>query len=160
MIELALTLTGFIFLLGLIFLWFINRKEKSFGSPMGERVYSDSDYSPGEVLYSQSLPLVGKPDYIIREGNKYIPIEVKTGKTPSEPYTSHTMQLMAYCFLIEEKYAVTPPGGYIKYPDKEFKIAYTKEAKQSLKELVEEVLKAKLSGEELNCNHEAHNRPL
>jgi CRISPR-associated exonuclease Cas4 len=123
---------------------------------MGERIYSDSEASPGEVLYSQVLPLVGKPDYIIKEGAAYIPIEVKTGKTPSEPYTSHTMQLMAYCFLIEENYNVTPPGGYIKYPDKEFRIAYTEEAKKSLKYLVKEIMIVKKSGEELHCNHKEH----
>jgi CRISPR-associated exonuclease Cas4 len=156
MIEFFLALTGLIFLIGLIFLWFINKKEKSYGSLMGDRVYSDSDKNPGKVLYSQVLPLIGKPDYIIKEGNTYIPVEVKTGKTPSEPYESHTMQLMAYCFLIEENYNITPPGGYIKYPDKEFKIAYTQEAKKSLKYLVKEVMIVKESREELHCKHKNH----
>jgi CRISPR-associated exonuclease Cas4 len=84
------------------------------------------------------------------------PVEVKTSKTPQNPYLSHTTQLMAYCLLVEENYGVRPTGGILKYPEREFKIAYTDEAKQSLIDLVGEMILLKHSGKELHFNHPQH----
>ncbi len=66
------------------------------------------------------------------------------------------MQLMAYCFIVEELYSIRPPGGYIRYPNKEFKIAYTDEAKESVKQLVAEMLHHKVANTQFSCNHPEH----
>lgn len=133
------------------------KQSTQFGALSKEQVYHDTKASPGRVLYAKTLELSGKPDYLIKDEGVIIPVEVKTGKTPSSPYVNHTTQLMAYCLLIEENYGVRPTGGYLKYPEKEFKIAYTKEAENSVRKLVEEIQKAKREGEEQKCNHPEHN---
>jgi CRISPR-associated exonuclease Cas4 len=143
--------------LSLVFLLFITKEGRKFGILKGNKIYSDTENKPGEVLYSKSLKLFGKPDYLISEKGVIYPVEVKTGRTPNSPYLNHTMQLMAYCLLVEENFGIKPPGGFLKYPNKEFKIAYTKEAKESVKLAVNEILKFKQSGEELICNHREHN---
>ncbi len=130
--------------------------KKSLGILNSNQVYSDTASSPGKVLKSATLPLVGKPDYLIKENGLVIPVEIKTSQTPSEPHDSHVMQLMAYCYLVEEIYGIRPPGGYIKYPGKEFKIRYTDEAKIHLRNLVAQIIKAKQSGQEFHCNHKTH----
>jgi CRISPR-associated exonuclease Cas4 len=139
---------------GLLFL--VNRQQQQLGSLTGDLVYTDNETTPGLVLEAKTIPLRGKPDAIRKEQNVYIPVEIKTGKTPNEPYLNHTMQLMAYCLLVDEHYAVRPPGGIIKYPEKEFKVAYTKEAEDALRSLVKEIVRAKADGKEFQCTHPAH----
>lgn len=145
-----------LFILGFLLLLLVNKQAKSFGVLTQNRIYSDSETKGGKVLFSKSLSLLGKPDYLIKEKGMIYPVEVKTGKTPTSPYLNHTMQLMAYCLLVEENFKIRPTGGYLKYPSKEFKIAYTDEAKSALKVLVSEILHHKQSGEELHCDHPNH----
>ena len=136
--------------------WFwLNRR---LGVLAKKNIYQDTENNPGEVLFAKSLALCGKPDSIIDAGGMLIPVEIKSSRTPLEPYQNHTMQLMAYCLLVEENYGIRPVGGYLKYPHKEFKIAYTDEARDSIKELVGEMLLLKHSRRELKCNHPEHNR--
>ncbi len=143
-------------LIGAFFLLQLFRQKQSFGILNEKRLYVDAKEQPGKVIYSKSIPLCGKPDYILQTKEGIIPVEVKTGKTPTRPYDNHIMQLMAYCYLVEGLYGQRPPGGYIRYPEKEFSIAYTDEAKESVMMLVEEIEKYKKSGEEFHCNHPFH----
>jgi CRISPR-associated exonuclease Cas4 len=120
-------------------------------------IYSDTEGTPGETLYSKTLNLVGKPDFLIKRGSMVIPVEVKTGSTPSKPYPNHEMQLLAYCLLVEENYGAAPTLGYLKYPGKEFPITYNKEAKNKVIQLVNEITENARSNEEFFCTHKEHN---
>jgi CRISPR-associated exonuclease Cas4 len=153
-----------IFIVGIILLFIIvilfgvvYMKRKSFGTLSGVSVYNDTSTLPGEVLYSEALSLKGKPDYIIKKGNEYIPVEVKTGRTPTIPYRNHVAQLFAYCALIEEKYSVRPKYGVVRYPEKEFEVVYTVEGENGLKKVIQEMKDMKLSGVEPQCKHHEHN---
>jgi CRISPR-associated exonuclease Cas4 len=146
-----------IILAGIALLFFMLRKKDSFGVLVGKRIYQDTQEKPGTLLYAKTIPLCGKPDYLMQEKNMIFPVEVKTGKTPSAPYLNHQMQLMAYCLLVEENFQVRPIGGYLRYPNKEFKIGFTKEAEASVRNLVSEMIMKKQSGEELFCKHTEHN---
>ena len=132
-------------------------RKRSFGTLSRSVVYTDTSKLPGEVMYSEKLHLKGKPDYIILKDGKYIPIEVKTGKTPNAPYKNHIAQLSAYCALIEEKYSVRPKYGVIKYPDREYEVEYTEDAQLQLHRLIQEILEARNSNIEPNCSHTEHN---
>lgn len=132
-------------------------KRKSFGSLATKPVYSDTSTIPGKVLYSDKLQLKGKPDYIIKKGNEYIPVEVKMGKTPTTPYRNHIAQLFAYCVLLEETYAIRPRYGVIKYPEKEFEIEYTEQGEEGIKKTIQEIITMKKSEEEPYCSHAEHN---
>lgn len=134
-----------IFLIGIILFIIAWRLRQSL-LPSGEVAYSDTGREPGEIIESTSLPLVGKPDYIIKKDAEYIPVEVKTGKTPAIPYKNHIAQLFAYCLLVEEKYGSRPSYGIIKYPEKEFPLEFTKEAEQGVRHMVQEVLEKKQNG--------------
>ena len=68
--------------------------------------------------------MAGKPDYIVNQNGKYLPVELKTGKNNS-PQTNHTLQLAAYCHLIEENYGVFVPYGILVYNNSNiYKISY------------------------------------
>ena len=142
--------------LGLLLLVFTLHQRKQFGSISGDLIYQDTEEKPEDPLWAKSIPLVGKPDYLKKENGYIIPIEVKTGKTPYEPYLGHIKQLMAYCFIVEEIYSIRPPGGYIRYPNKEFKLAYTDEARESVKQLVSEMLHHKKVNTLFECKHSEH----
>lgn len=155
-ILLIIAIFALIASLGLLILWFLQRR--NLGVLSGKQIYSDSEKKPGEVLFSKTLVLSGKPDSLIEQNGMVFPVEIKSSRTPDEPYQNHEMQLMAYCLLVEENYGIRPTGGYIKYPHKEFKVAYTDEAKNAVKDLVGEMLLLKHSGKEPKCNHPDHNR--
>ncbi len=114
------------------------------GSLQGKLIYQDSTQIPGSILESSLLPLIGKPDYLIKKKKSIIPIEIKTGKTPLTPYKNHVMQLIAYCHLVEENYGMRPTYGILKYPQKEFAIDYTSELEQALFDLVAQIQDFKL----------------
>lgn len=142
---------------GGILLFIVSRQKKSFGILVeGNRLYQDSQILPGETLIAKSIPLHGKPDYLVKLGKYVIPVEKKTSKAPTDQYKNNTMQLMAYCLLVEENYGIRPPGGYLKYADKELKIRYTKEAEDAVRYIVKEILDHKRTNKELHCNHPSH----
>ena len=67
------------------------------------------------VLKSRKYNLAGRPDYMIKENNLRIPVEVKTGRRPKAPFFSHILQIGAYCLLSEETFRISPSHGQIRY---------------------------------------------
>ena len=67
------------------------------------------------VLKSQKYNLAGRPDYMIKENDLRIPVEVKTGRRPKAPFFSHVLQIGAYCLLSEETFQKSPSHGQIRY---------------------------------------------
>ena len=67
------------------------------------------------VLKSRKYNLAGRPDYMIKENNLRIPVEVKTGRRPKAPFFSHVLQIGAYCLLSEETFRTSPSHGQIRY---------------------------------------------
>jgi len=113
----------------------------------------DGRYKPN-VLFSDIHSLSGRPDYILRVGEKYIPVEVKTGRVPKGPLFSHIMQLATYMLIIENSYG-TPPYGILKYETVEHKIEYTEDLRNTLLEKIGEMRNLMVLGEV----HRNHNRP-
>ena len=67
------------------------------------------------VLKSAKFNLAGRPDYLIKDKEQRIPVEVKTGRRPKAPFFSHVLQIGAYCLLSEETFGVKPSHGQIRY---------------------------------------------
>lgn len=124
------------------------------GFVVGELAYSDLD-RPAETLKSARYELTGKPDYVVRRGDTYIPVEVKTGRTPQTPHESHLYQLGVYCILVEEKYGKRPPFGVLQYADKRFDIPFTQEFRDRVLETTLRMRLAQMTGEV----HRLHNQP-
>ncbi len=74
-------------------------QRRSAGLPPGRVTYADPSLW-GKVekpLYDPATGLVGKPDYLVETKEGIIPVEVKSGAAPSNPYEGHVLQLAAYC---------------------------------------------------------------
>ena len=127
--------------LGVLLLWLARRGRARSGLPEGRLVYTDTG-GWGRLerpLFSRQFLLTGKPDYLVADGGDIIPVEVKSRHAPAHPYASHTLQLAAYCLLVEECYGKRPPYGIIKYADRTFEIDYTCELEDELLATLDEM---------------------
>jgi CRISPR-associated exonuclease Cas4 len=100
----------------------VQKEKKEAGIPDGLILYSDLNV-PAEPLFSSRSRLTGKPDYILRRGNHYVPVEVKSGKG-LDPRRSHVLQLAAYCQLLEETIGEFVPEGILVYNNVPYTIAF------------------------------------
>jgi CRISPR-associated exonuclease Cas4 len=134
---------AFILLVLALLLWFFaQRTRQASGLPAGQVVYSDTGgwMRPEKPLFSATLQLTGKPDYLVRQGAAYIPVEVKSGRAPAEgPYASHVYQLAAYCALVAETYQRRPAYGLIKYADRTVAVDFTPALEAELSDLLDEI---------------------
>jgi CRISPR-associated exonuclease Cas4 len=128
----------FILLLALVLLFISGRQRRSAGLPGGRVVYTDTR-TWGTVerpLFDADLGLTGKPDYLVEQNGRFIPVEVKTGRTPDAPYDSHIFQVAVYCLLVHRTYDKRPPYGLIHYPERDFAVDYTPALESALLDLL------------------------
>ncbi|MBV6401636.1 MAG: hypothetical protein CNIPEHKO_01939 [Anaerolineales bacterium] len=146
-------------LLALLFFWQSNRQRSEAGLPGGRVIYTDTrGWSKLEKpLFYAALELTGKPDYLVEQNGKIIPVEVKSGRAPEAPYDSHIYQLASYCLLVEKTYGKRPPYGFVHYEDKDFSVEYTNELEQSLLELITEMKRDGMK-REVSRSHEQASR--
>lgn len=110
------------------------RARHATGLPPGRVVYADTgDWRPPDApFFSATYGLTGKPDYLVKTRAGAVPVEVKSGSAPPQPYASHVLQLAAYCLLVEEAEGRAPPYGLIKYADAVFEVEYTAALRRGL----------------------------
>ena len=128
-------------MVGLLLLRSSERQRQRTGLPRGQVIYADTgawDHVE-RPLFSHRHRLAGRPDYLLKDNHEIIPVEVKSGRGPLQPYRSHVLQLAAYCLLVEETYQVRPTHGVIHYDDKTFAIDYTPELEHWLLSTLDEI---------------------
>jgi CRISPR-associated exonuclease Cas4 len=117
-----------------LLLWQSARQRAQAGLPGGRILYTDTR-AWGRLekpLFSGALGLTGKPDYLVQQGDRLIPVEVKSGRTPTAPFDSHIFQIAAYCLLVEETYGRRPPYGIIHYTGRDFAVDFTPQLESAL----------------------------
>jgi len=121
-------------LLALVAWLWARRLYRRSGLPSGRVHYADTGIWRRQMqpLFSTRYRLTGKPDYLVKESGSLIPVEVKSGLRPSTPYSSHKLQLAAYCLLVEEACGQAPPYGVLKYRDKTVTVSYTPALRSAL----------------------------
>jgi len=143
-----------------IALWVVARwlRARS-GLPAGQVIYSDtSAWQPNhQTLVAPAYHLVGKPDYLVRQGDEIIPVEVKSGRAPAQPWDSHVLQLAAYCLLVEEALGARVAHGILRYSDRQFTIPYTPALKSALLAVLSEMRQSLIAGG-AHRNHASVNR--
>ena len=137
-------------------LWWASERRRALGLPRGRAIYQDRPEGREPVLQARTLPLRCRPDLLLRQGEVVIPVEVKTGHTPREPYRGHIFQLLAYGLLVEEHHGVRPPYGPIRYPQRDSRIADDARREQALRALAGEVAREQRRATE---HHRSHRQP-
>lgn len=128
-------------ILAVVLLLISTRTRQQAGLPGGQVVYEDTSRweKLEKPLYDPLTQLTGRPDYLVRQGQQVIPVEVKSGQAPDSPYDSHIYQLAAYCLLVEREYGQRPAYGIIHYSGRTFSVPYTEELQAALIELLTEI---------------------
>jgi len=146
------------------------RESERSGLPKGSVIYSDTNkpvgrLAPTEIgregvrqerpLRSEALGLVGRPDYLIETDEGVVPVEAKSASAPPDgrPRDSHVAQLAAYCLLVEDVLGASVPYGLIKYRDRDVRVEYTHELRESALALIEEMNEA-ARADEVHRSHE------
>jgi CRISPR-associated exonuclease Cas4 len=133
--------------------WSLRRSQalrQQSGLPPGDVIYSDTGtwFPNDQPLYAPNFGLVGRPDYLVEQPDgAIVPVELKSGRAPQEPWEGHVLQLAAYCLLVEETYDVRPPFGILQYKDKAFAIDYSESLAEDLFDLLAEMRQSQFEGE-------------
>lgn len=101
---------------------------------------------PSTPYHSPTWGLAGRPDYVLHHRGACIPVEVKGGRTPREPYEGHVLQLAAYCLLMEEAEGRAPPYGLLRYPEATFRVPFDARLRQRVVEVLGEMRAAEARG--------------
>jgi len=101
--------------------------QRQAGLPRGQVIYADTGAwrRTERPLFSRQHRLTGKPDYLVDDSGEIIPVEVKSGAAPPQPYPSHVLQLAAYGLLVEEAFGTRPSYGIVHYRDRTFAVDLT-----------------------------------
>jgi len=146
--------------IALVILWITQRGRKRMGLPRGRVVSTDMGkwQTNNQVLYDPHHKLAGRPDYLVQHKNSLIPVEVKTGHTPAQPYDSHILQLAAYGHLVAVSTGKTPPYGFLHYPEKTFKIDFSPQLQQTLLSTLESMRDDLQQDQSVPRSHQHPNR--
>jgi CRISPR-associated exonuclease Cas4 len=144
-------------LAALVGMWALKLRRAT-GLPWAPVVYQDTAGRAVErPLMARRLGLVGKPDYLLEQRGRTIPVEVKPGRRAALPYESDLMQLAAYCVLVEETTGVAPPYGLLRYAERTFRLDYTEQTRETLLDLLDEMRDA-LDVEDCERSHDESGR--
>lgn len=138
--------------------------------PEGRIIYSDTGVPVGRIapvtlnergerqekpLVSHRHGLTGRPDYLVRTEGGIVPVEAKSTRCPANgvPYASHLMQLASYCLLVEETLGERVPFGVVRYRDRQLRVDYTDELRESLLSLLAEMRGARRASD-VHRSHE------
>jgi CRISPR-associated exonuclease Cas4 len=129
------------------------------GLPAGRVVYADTGAWDRceRPLFSDRYRLTGRPDYLVRSGQNVIPVEIKSGAAPAQPYPAHILQLAAYCLLVEEQEGRLPPYGIIKYDDRAFALDYGHALRARLIETLDNI-RGDLQSRDVDRSHDEAGR--
>ena len=118
----------------------ITERQRALGLPEGELVYEDAD-GQGETLSSSTYPLIGKPDYVVKlPDGRPVPVELKLNvQNATVPYSNHTIQVGAYCLILEDYFEQPPTHGILRYADCEFTVEYTPALRKKVLKLLTEM---------------------
>jgi CRISPR-associated exonuclease Cas4 len=144
--------------LGLLLLWLSRRAQIRAGLPSGRVLSQDTlgRWRSTEALYDPVDDLSGRPDYLVAQGDRLIPVEVKSGRAHAGPRLSHRLQVAAYCRLVEAVYARRPSHGVLQYADRRYDIPYNTELETELTDILA-AMRRDLGGE-MDRSHESPER--
>jgi CRISPR-associated exonuclease Cas4 len=123
---------------GVWLLWLARRQQAALGLPAGEVIAIDD--LPlrrlAHALYDPVEDLAGRPDFLLQQGRRWIPVEAKSIPAPRQPYPSHLLQLAAYCLLTEAVYGERAQWGVLRYADRTVRVEYTPALEAQLRQVL------------------------
>lgn len=109
--------------------------------------------APARVLRSAHHGLSGKPDYLVEERGRIVPVELKPTRRSTTPWLRDVVQLAAYCLLLEETEPRFAGYGYLRYADRTFRVDFTTSLREELLRTLA-ALRADLVAPDVDPGHE------
>jgi CRISPR-associated exonuclease Cas4 len=132
-IDLRALLPALAGLVVLAWLWAFVRARAT-GVPLGARLVAVDQrgwQAPARSYVSARWGLSGRPDYVVAQHGRLIPVEAKPGRR-GVPRPWDVVQLGVYLLLIEDGEGQRPPYGVLAYRDGGFRIANTRRLRQEV----------------------------
>jgi CRISPR-associated exonuclease Cas4 len=145
-----LYLVPLLVLAALVLFWIASRQRRAIGLPAGRVIYADTSHW-GKVekpLYDAFLGLTGKPDYLVEQSGRLIPVEIKSSRVSQAPYDGHIFQLAAYCLLSQRAFGKRPPHGILHYPNQTYAIDFSPQLETALLDIL------------ANMRHQEHSKDV
>lgn len=148
-------LAFFIFALGAWLLWLARRDQQRLGLPQGHLSLADMPgLRQGTTLHDPYLGLRGRPDYVIAlDEHTWVPVEVKSGRTPATPYEGHVYQVVAYALLLQRVLRKRVPFALLHYPETTFRIEVTPQREAEVLALLARMQHYRRTGQEPGRSH-------
>lgn len=84
------------------------------------------------IMRSAEFGISGKPDYLVEERGRVVPVEIKPLRRSARPWLRDVVQLSAYCLLLEECEPRFAGYGYLRYANRTFRIDFTDSLREEL----------------------------
>lgn len=97
---------------------------------------------PPRGYASARLGLAGRPDYVIAQRGRLIPVEAKPGRRGA-PRPWDVLQLGVYLLLLEEAAGRRPAYGVLAYRERSFRIANTRRLRREVQAVAAQVRAAR-----------------
>lgn len=129
-------------------------EQRAAGLPRARLRYDDASVGrPLErPLVSHRHRLAGRPDFILEDAGRLIPVEAKPNRHAAEPYAGDLLQLAAYCLLVEDVLGRRPNYGLLRYADRTWEVPYDDAAR----DLVIATLEAMAEDAQARNVHRSH----
>ena len=120
----------------------------------GRIVASDGPVShPARVMRSAHYGVSGKPDYLVEEEGRIVPVELKPSRTSATPWLRDVVQLATYCLLLEETEPRFGGYGYLRYAERSFRIDFSDSLKAELLRTIS-AMRADLESADVDPSHD------
>lgn len=151
-------LIGLLLLVGMALILLSQRRLVDLGLPRGRLISLDTlDLrQPGNALYDPVFHLTGRPDYLVEQAGSLLPVEVKSGRAPADPWPGQVLQLAAYCRLVHASTGNRPAYGVLKYADRAFAVDYDDSLETRLRNVLAEMRRSQ--GLEMERSHASPGR--
>lgn len=123
------------------------RRRQADGNLVPGRLVASDLSGEGPLLQDPAWGITGRPDYVLETTHGFVPVEVKTGKTPHHPHANHKLQLACYLRLLEVKSGKAPEYGLVNYPDGVFRVAWDDALKADLQSTLQRMATAQAQGQ-------------
>lgn len=111
----------------------------------GKLVASDLG-GEGPLLHDPEWDLHGRPDYVLETKAGFVPVEVKSSKTPAHPHANHRLQVGCYLRLLEVTAGQPPAYGLLNYPEGVFRIAWDDALRRDVQATLGRIAQARATG--------------
>ena len=124
----------------------------------GRVIESDGSIArPARVLRAPRYGLSGKPDFLVSERGRVVPVELKPTRVSRKPWLRDIVQLAAYCLLVEETHQNAAGYGYLRYANRTFRIEFTDAMRTNLLTALRD-LRGGFVAEQMDRSHDDRRR--